>query len=163
MSVDAVGVPGNSSSLEPALTPDGQYVVFQSFADNLVVGDTNSRTDVFLHNRQSGNTELVSLTDADGLGDGNSIRPDISADARFVSFESRATDLVVGDTNNTADAMVRDRTAGTTTRVSVSTMAAEGNGESYVPLISDSGRVVGSRRTRRTSSRPTPTTCPMCS
>ena len=97
VSVDSLGVPGNSSSLEPALTPDGQYVVFQS-RRRQPRGGRHERavSDVFLHDRQTGNTALVSLTDADGLANDDSIRPDISADARFVSFESRATDLVVG-------------------------------------------------------------------
>jgi Tol biopolymer transport system component len=143
MSVDGAGVPGNGASLEPAITPDGRYVVFQSDADNLVPADGNGLTDIFLHDRQTGATELVSLSDGEALGDDESIRPDVSADARYVSFESWATNLVAGDTNATADAMVRDRTAGTTTRVSVSTAGTEGDDESYVPLISDNGFVVG--------------------
>lgn len=142
-SVDSAGVRGNDESLEPAITPDGRYVVFQSYADNLVASDTNGAGDIFLHDRQTGDTELVSLTDADGLADDESIRPDISADARYVSFESWATNHVAGDTNGTGDAMVRDRTAGTTTRVSVSTTGTEGDDETYVPLISDNGFVVG--------------------
>ena len=143
VSVDSAGVRGDDESLEPAITPDGRYVVFQSWADNLVAGDTNGASDIFLHDRQTGDTEIVSLTDAEGLGDDDSFRPDISADGRFVSFESWATNLVAGDTNGTDDAMVRDRQNGTTTRVSVSTTGTEGDDETYVPLISDNGFVVG--------------------
>jgi Tol biopolymer transport system component len=143
MSVHSSGVPGNAASLEPAITPDGRYVVFQSDATNLVTGDTDGVTDIFLHDRENLVTELVSLSDTEGFGDDDSIRPDISADARYVSFESWATNLVAGDTNDTADAMVRDRTAATTTRVSVSTTGTESDDESYVPLISDNGLVVG--------------------
>lgn len=142
-SVDSAGVRGDDQSFEPAITPDGRYVVFQSWAGNLVVGDTNGASDIFLHDRQTGDTEIVSLSDADGLGDDNSFHPDISADGRFVSFESWATNLVADDTNGTDDAMVRDRQNGTTTRVSVSSTGVEGDDETYVPLISDNGLVVG--------------------
>ena len=143
MSVDSAGVRGDDQSFEPAITPDARYVVFQSWAGNLVADDTNGASDIFLHDRQTGDTEIVSLTDADGIGDDNSFHPDISADGRFVSFESWATNLVAGDTNGTDDAMVRDRQNATTTRVSVSSTGTEGDDETYVPLISDNGLVVG--------------------
>jgi len=143
VSVDSAGVRGDDQSFEPAITPDGRYVVFQSWAENLVADDTNGASDIFLHDRQTGDTELVSLSDADGPADDSSFHPDISADARFVSFESWATNLVADDTNDTNDAMVRDRQTGTTTRVSVSSTGDEGDDETYVPLISDNGFVVG--------------------
>lgn len=69
-------------------------------------------------------------------------KPAISADGRFVAFQSQATNLVAGDTNNSIDIFVRDRVTGTTTRVSVDSQGAQSNGTSYEPSISADGRFV---------------------
>ena len=126
----------------PELSANGRYVVFQSFATNLVPGDTNNTEDVFFHDRQTGVTELVSVGPAGVLGNGNSVFPRVSADGRFVSFYSIATNLVTGDTNGATDVFVRDRQAGTTTRVSVGTGNVQGNAGSGVADLSADGRWV---------------------
>jgi Tol biopolymer transport system component len=130
------------ASRKPAISADGRYVAFTSEAANLVSGDTNGKTDVFVRDRVAGTTERVSVatggTQADGRSDGASI----SATGRFVAFESDAPDLVAGDTFGYMDVFVRDRAAGTTERVSVSTSEAQANNYSYWCAISANGRYI---------------------
>jgi Tol biopolymer transport system component len=95
-------------------------VAFSSDATNLVAGDTNLVQDIFVRDRQTGTTTLVSKSSAGVGGDFGSYSPSISADGRYVAFASYATNLVAGDTNGAEDIFVRDRTSGTTTRVSKS-------------------------------------------
>jgi Tol biopolymer transport system component len=145
ISVTALGVEGNSWSSKPVISADGRYVVFESWADNLVAGDTNSAGDIFVYARQTGTPSRVSLTAAGGQANGISGgwgRSAISADGRYVAFVSAATNLVSGDTNGCADIFVRDRTANTTTRVSVSTAGVQANGDSDYPALSGDGRYV---------------------
>jgi Tol biopolymer transport system component len=109
-------------SQEPSITPDGRYVAFTSGASDLVASDTNGVRDVFVYDRQATTTERVSLAD-DGAqaNDTNGALggPGLSADGRYVAFTSQASNLVLGDTNGLNDAFVRDRAAGRTERVGV--------------------------------------------
>jgi Tol biopolymer transport system component len=142
VSITSSGSQANAFSYDPSISADGRYVAFQSMAFNLVPGDTNGAFDVFVRDRQLGTTERVSV-DSSGLqADGASYAPRISADGRYVSFESAATNLVSGDTNGTDDIFVRDLLSGTTERVSVSFHGTQGNGLSYGPSISSDGRFV---------------------
>jgi Tol biopolymer transport system component len=151
VSVDSNGVQGNSYSswsTAPAISADGRYVAFDSNASNLVGNDdTNGCTDVFVRDRQTGQTERVSVASDGGQAQWPyhlcfSELPSISADGRYVAFESPAEDLVTGDTNDTLDIFVHDRTTHQTTRVSVSSDGAEGKGVSEHPAISADGRYV---------------------
>src|SRR6266550_2391417 len=90
----------------------------------------------------SGATFRVSVSTGGVQGNGRSFAPAISADGRFVAFSSAASSLVAGDTNGVDDVFVRDRQAGTTTRVSLAPGGAEANGGSYSPSISADGRYV---------------------
>src|SRR5689334_12865400 len=105
----------------PAISAHGRFVVFTSFADNLVPGDTNGWEDVFIHDRQTGTTERVNLGPhgRQGNQDNTNFGLAISADGRFVAFASQADTLVPGDTNRNEDVFVRDRKLGATERVSV--------------------------------------------
>ncbi len=143
VSVDSSGAQGNNSSgLGLAISADGRYVAFTSSASNLVSGDTNTYTDVFVRDRQAGTTERVSV-DSNGVqANYESLFPAISADGRYVAFHSAASNLVAGDTNGTIDIFVRDRQAGTTERVSVDSGEAEANNDSYSAAISADGRYV---------------------
>ena len=85
-------------------------MAFDSSASNLVPGDTN-RQDVFVHDRLTGTTELVSMDSVGIQGNGWSYSPAISADGRFVAFDSSASNLVPGDTDRAGDVFVRDRGA----------------------------------------------------
>jgi Tol biopolymer transport system component len=126
----------------PSISADGRFVAFESGASTLVAGDTNGFYDVFVHDRQLGTTERVSVATGGVQGNGHSANASISAEGRFVAFESYATNLVVGDTNGTGDVFVHDRQSGTTERVSVATNAVEGNHMSFMPSISADGRFV---------------------
>jgi hypothetical protein len=145
VSVSSSGIQGNFLSLWPALSADGRYVAFTSYATNLVSGDTNGQIDVFVHDRQTGATERVSVDSSGNQGDDFSIYPSLSSDGRFVAFRSLATNLVAGDTNSAEDVFVRDRTSKVTERVSVDSSGGQGNSHSYdgfADSISADGSVV---------------------
>ncbi len=116
-------------SLDAAVSGDGRYVAFSSKATDLVAGDGNAKSDVFVRDRVNGTTERVSVdsSEAEATG-GDSQYASISADGRFVAFSSEATNLVASDTNDDTDIFLRDRTNGTTERVSVSSSEAQGDG-----------------------------------
>ena len=120
------------------ITPDGRYVTFTTRASNLVPGDTNGMTDVFVHDRQTGQTTRVSVSSSATEGDNVSYGGPISADGRYVAFDSFATNLVPGDTNGTWDVFLHDRQTATTTRVSLGQAGAQASGEA--PSISADGR-----------------------
>jgi hypothetical protein len=144
-------VPDNNS-LSPSLSSDGRFVAFESDATNLVTDDTNSVRDVFLRDRCVSNGEVVSgctpttervSVASDGTeGNAMSFSAALSADGRFVAFESDATNLVPGDTNGARDIFVRDRQAGTTERVSVASDGTEANGDSASAAVSADGHFV---------------------
>ena len=213
----AVGGQGNGDSTEPAITPNGRYVAFNSTANNLIATDTNLAYDVYVRDTDtsiSGNrtvrmsvgdgvpgtqansdsfiagnaiaidttvdvgnvlvafyssaTNLFPALDNNGSthvylrscnpafttcttvpvdntgvqGDGDSLDPSVSKNGRFVVYSSRATNLVAGDTNASADIFVFDRVAGQNVRVSVDNTGAQGNGDSEFASISATGRYV---------------------
>jgi len=134
-----------SSSIE--ITPDGRYVVFTSAATDLVAGDTNGRSDIFVRDVVANVTRLVSVAAAGGVSaNGTSANGAPSADGRYVAFESAATDLIAGfvDGNGAGrDVFVRDLTAATTQLISVRrTGGASANGASNRPFISADGGLV---------------------
>jgi len=141
VSVGSGGIQANFPSLSPAISADGRWVAFASSAQNLVPNDTNDRTDVFLHDRQTGATTRVSLGAFDTQGDDDSFDPAISADGRWVAFTSAST-LVPSDTNHVLDVFLRDCRTGVTTRVSVGPGGAQATMESRFPAISADGRWV---------------------
>ncbi len=142
VSVGSGGVEANGISREAAISADGRWVAFASAATNLVAGDTNGRSDVFVYDRQTSNIERVSVATAGIEGNADSELPSISGDGRFVTFLSVANNLVPRDTNNEADIFVRDRQAGTTARVSVSSSGTQADGGSFDPRISSDGSTV---------------------
>jgi hypothetical protein len=111
VSVDSAGGEGNSDSYGPSISADGRYVTFTSYASDLVAGDTNGASDVFVYDRDTHQTTRVSVDSAGGEGNDFSYSPSISADGRYVTFQSNASDLVAGDTNGTRDVFVYDRFA----------------------------------------------------
>jgi Tol biopolymer transport system component len=142
VSVDSSGVQGNGDSESPSISADGRYVAFQSSASNLVSGDTNEASDIFMQGTQTGATARISLDSSGVQGNGDSESPSISADGRYVAFMSYANNLVSGDTNSTGDIFLRNTQTGTTTRLSVDSNEAQANGQSYEPSISADGRYV---------------------
>ena len=144
VSVDVDGNEGNGSSSGAAISADGRFVAFESSATNLVPGDTNADYDVFVRDRQTGTTERVSVGSTGNEGNGTSSRPAISADGRFVMFQSTATNLVPGAANGRywSDVFVHDRQTGTTERVSVASDGTQENVSSHSPAMSANGRFV---------------------
>jgi TolB protein len=142
ISESSTGAQANSSSAGLSMTPDGRYIVFASDATNLVPGDTNSAFDAFVWDRRSGTTSRVTLSETGGQVNASSNEAVISGDGRFVAFSSDASDVVAGDTNQAWDVFVRDRSAGTTRRVSLTVTGGQSNGGSASPAISADGRYV---------------------
>jgi uncharacterized repeat protein (TIGR01451 family) len=138
---DAAGEPGDGSSVAPTVSLDGRFVAFQTNSGNLV-GDGNHESHILVKDRVTGAFERVSATSSGEPADLLSEHPDVTADGRFVTFFSLATNLVPGDTNNRRDIFVRDRQTETVVRVSVSTAGEQGNSESEWPSISDDGLVI---------------------
>jgi Tol biopolymer transport system component len=126
----------------PVISGDGRYVAFQSYATNLVDGDSNGHQDVFLHDRQSATTRCLSVGPGAGLGDRWSEFPAISDDGRWVVFESPATNLVAHDSNGYADVFLYDVLTGALTRASVGPDGVEGNMGAASQAISADGRWV---------------------
>ncbi len=145
VSVDSAGGEGNNDSDNPSISASGRYVAFYSAANNLVISDTNSSNDVFVHDRQTGQTTRVSVDSAGGQVTNGSYHPAISADGRYVAFHSAASNLITGDSNNKYDIFVHDRQTGETTRVSLSSAGGQGNDNSYTAAISADGRYVAFR------------------
>jgi Tol biopolymer transport system component len=106
VSVGSDGTLGNSISSSPALSPDGRYVSFISYSTNLVAGDVNGKKDVFLHDRKKGTTVRIS----EGIGgDDVSSLSALSNKAKYVAFESTATNLVENVTSVNTDIYLRRR------------------------------------------------------
>jgi Tol biopolymer transport system component len=142
VSVDGAGAEANDESWTPAISADGRHVAFQSFAPNLVPNDTNGAFDIFLRDRQTGTTERVNLDSAGGEANGWSFAPALSADGRYVAFQSWASNLVPNDVNGWTDIFLRDRRTGVTERVSLDNAGGEANEMSEMPALSADGRHV---------------------
>ena len=136
------GAQADAACVNPSVSADGRYVAFRSGATNLVANDTNGRVDVFVRDRVNATTERVSVDASGADADGSSFEPAISADGRYVAFQSAATNLVPGDTNGMMDVFVRDRLSGTTERASVATDGTQGDLGSGIPSMSADGRFV---------------------
>ncbi|MDP9226624.1 MAG: hypothetical protein M3P18_22850 [Actinomycetota bacterium] len=144
VSVGPGGRQANEGSDTPAISADGRFVAFSSFASNLVAGDTNGAGDIFVRDVLAGVTRRVSVGSAGRPANAPSFSPAISADGLFVAFTSFASNLVPGDTNESGDTFVRDLLAGVTRRVSVGPGGRQSNGSSgdFPPSISANGRFV---------------------
>jgi Ca2+-binding RTX toxin-like protein len=143
VSVAMNGGKANHETFESAISANDRYVVFASGASNLVPDDTGGG--VYVRDLVRATTERVDVTPAGAPGNGYSVFPSISADGRYMAFESEASNLVPDDTNAVDalhDIFVRDRVAGTTRRVNVSSAGVQANGESEHAEISGDGRYV---------------------
>ncbi len=154
LSVASDGTQANNVSPGAAVSADGRFVAFQSEANNLVAGDTNAAIDIFVRDTCLGatgctpSTVRVSVASDGTQANGDSAVPSISADGRFVSFGSLASNLVAGDTNAFGDVFVRDTCLGaagctpSTVRVSVASDGTQGDDTSDSFSISADGRFV---------------------
>ncbi|MBL8842682.1 MAG: hypothetical protein JNL90_14270 [Planctomycetes bacterium] len=142
VSVSTTGKQSNGYSNECAISRDGTVVMFSSYASNLIASDTNGRQDVFVRDLVAGTTGRVSNGNGGVESDSDALSFSMSDDGQRVVFWSHATNLVSGDTNNAPDVFLRDRTAGTTTRLSVSEAGVQGNGSSSQGQLSPNGAFV---------------------
>lgn len=131
------------SVIAGGISDDGRYALVSSGASNLVPGDTNQATDLFLYDHTLASLERVSVADdetqANAATEG---RAGLSADGRYVVFTSRATNLVTADTHGVAQVFLRDRVAQTTSLISRHTDGTPGGLGSSSPQISADGRYV---------------------
>ncbi|MEA2011543.1 MAG: hypothetical protein U9O87_00435 [Verrucomicrobiota bacterium] len=152
------GTPGNADSANPTISADGNFIVFNSSASNLVANDTNDYWDTFLVDRVNGIVTLVSKNASGTQGDQGFIQgvlgpikntddvqryaPSISQNGKYVVFTSDATNLVENDTNKKYDIFLADMQTGNIERISVSTDETQANNSSYNAKISGNGRYV---------------------
>ncbi|MBM3471641.1 MAG: hypothetical protein FJX75_00030 [Armatimonadetes bacterium] len=141
-SVSTAGDEANNWSVGPSISADGRFVAFESAASNLVPGDTNGMIDIFVRDVTGGQTTRESPSRTGGSANGQSWRPSISADGRYVAFDSDASNLVPGDTGGYTDIFIRDRQAGATTRMSVNAGGQGANWYCYAPSITADGQAV---------------------
>ena len=130
VSTDAAGVQGNASSGSNSISADGRYVAFTSSASNLVTGDSNGVSDIFVKDLQTGVVQNVSTDSIGAQGNGASAWATFSADGRYVVFRSAANNLVAGDNNNVLDIFVKDLQTGAIQRISTDVNGVEGNDNS---------------------------------
>jgi Tol biopolymer transport system component len=130
---------GNGNSMSGMVSTNGRFVVFQSDASDLVPGDTNGVSDIFLRDLVAGTTALVSVATNGGFANDASTDPVMTPDGRYVVFVSAATNPVANDTNGILDVFVRDTVGNATAFVSV---GASGGNSMAAPVITPDGRYV---------------------
>lgn len=141
----AQGVPGDDASYNPAVSADGAYVVFASDAGNLVPGNDNGVPDVLLEDGLSGAVSAVSTTAQGASANGTADNPSLSADGRYVAFDSLAANLVADDGNDAADVFVKNTQTGAVLLLSTTANGKQGDGGSYTPSLSADGSVLAFR------------------
>ena len=142
VSVSSASEQGNAASLSASISGDGRYVAFRSHATNLVEGDANGKSDIFVRDRVGGTTQMASTPQGGGPANGESDSASISADGSLVAFRSLASNLVPDDTNGRADIFVRDMRADGIVLVTQRTNGVQANSDSRTPQISSDGRRV---------------------
>lgn len=139
---NATAAEGNNDSDYLAVSTDGRYVAFLSAASNLITGDTNNAYDIFVRDTTDLTTTLVSRDANDVLSNNHAYKPALSGDGNFVAFQSVASNLVTGDTNNNVDIFVKNTTTKVVERVSTSSTLLQSNNDSASPALSSDGRYV---------------------
>jgi Tol biopolymer transport system component len=146
VSVATDGTQGNGTSDQPAISGNGMYVAFRSQSTTFVDGDGNASSDVFVHNRMTGTTTLVSAKlnpdDSRTIGDLPSRQPSISYDGMRIAFTSEAANLVADDVNAQDDVFLFDMGTMEVTLVSQSSTGVRGTIRSENPAISGDGKYV---------------------
>ena len=142
VSVGTDGNPGNDASYDPDISGSGRFIVFWSYADNLIDNDTNDKADVFRYDLQFGNTDLVSKTQDGEQTNGHSRYPRMTAASSRVVYESEATNLATGDSGTYVDIFTYTFNSGNVSRVSNGRNDQEANGDSFAPFFARDGTYV---------------------
>jgi Tol biopolymer transport system component len=147
----------NKPTAQPSISKDGRYVAFTGWSDQIVPGDTNSATDVFLRDMQLGTTKRISINSKGQQGNFDSQHPDISSDGKYIVFSSFANNLIRFDPNLQQDVFIHYRDFGVTRLVSRASHAGAPamGGESQEPQISGDGKTI-TFVSRATNLHPTP-------
>jgi uncharacterized repeat protein (TIGR01451 family) len=125
------GSPSNGDSVAPQMTYDGRYVVFLSFASNLVAGDNNGQPDIFVYDVDMDRIRRVSVAEDGTESNGLSKDPSICTNGRFASFTTEATNLVQGDTNGIRDVILHDLLTGKNSVASINESGEWGNAKAH--------------------------------
>ena len=143
VSVSNAGNIGDNTSRSPSISANGRYVAFQSAASNLVtIPNLGGLFNVYVHDRQTGITTLVSKNSLGQAVAGGSFDPAISADGRYIAYTSNSDQIEDSDSNGISDVFVYDRITDVNTKVSVATGGAPSTGASSQPAINDDGRYI---------------------
>jgi hypothetical protein len=142
VSNSTTGSQANGDSFNSNITPDGRFVVFESYASNLVPDDTSRTGDIFVKDLKTGRLVRVSTTSNGQEANGRSYSPSISSDGRLVAFRSDASNLVSNDTNGVGDIFVKNMLTGEIRLVSLNVDGILGNNHSFEPSISADGSTV---------------------
>lgn len=139
VSRDSSGQPGNHFSTAQVVSQTGRFVAFETDA-GLVSNDNNSDPDIYLRDRRTSETTLVSQATDGRSGNHISVEPAMTPDGRYIAFASIASNLVTDDTNEVTDVFVWDRLTGTTTLASLGDSGQQGDEASASPALSADGR-----------------------
>jgi Tol biopolymer transport system component len=126
VSIHSNGTQADSGSNSAAISANARYVVFETFAKTLFNNDKNDASDIVIRDRKKGKTKLISKSSSSKRGDGTSSAPSVSANGRFITFESHAKNLVNNDSNGAGDIFVHDRKKKRTTLVSLRSDGTDG-------------------------------------
>jgi hypothetical protein len=142
VSTSTGGQQGNQNSFSQSISGDGRFVVFESFATNLVSGATSGNKTVYLRDRQLGQTTLACKNTSGVQANSSSYWPRISRDGEVITYSTAASDIVSNDTNAKVDVFAYHRTTNFTYRVSVSSTGVQANNHSQLSSISADGRYI---------------------
>src|SRR4051794_39154446 len=142
VSVATNGREANGWSFQPAMSANGRFVAWSSSASILVGDDANAGDDVFVRDLRAGVTRLVGVADDGSQPNNGTFGPTLSRSGRYVAFDSAASNLVPGDTNDDWDVFVRDMRRGVLQRVNVAADGAQADGSSGPSAISPDGQSV---------------------
>ncbi|MEW6776561.1 MAG: hypothetical protein AB1405_09730 [Bdellovibrionota bacterium] len=140
--LEMIALPGGVQPTDAVRDSDGSRIAFSSESSDLVPGDTNGKSDVFVVNVDGESIARVSVNSNGEQGNGFSFHPAISADGRYVAFASNSSNLVGGDSNGASDIFIHDHATGKTARASVWIDDSQLEGDSFSPRFSEDGSAV---------------------
>lgn len=144
ISVSTTGVAGNGDSFEASMSPDTRYVTFTSMSTNLTGSTIPRQRHVYIRDRQTGTTTMVTRAANGALANQASFAPEISDDGRYVVYYSLVSNLVAGTSGSKTQILLFDKSTSTTRLISRPTarVSVEGNDTSYSATISGDGRYI---------------------